>query len=154
MHRKHVVWSGGPITDTCRSCDKQKKTWYLNEFIFCVMKRYKCIVNYIWMAGPVAVLRSDNKIVSWPNGVGIDFENVARNWLIWDQKTTDYQFDSLINGRFGRSVGYLVGARDLHLQFFEFWALGDGNVALGSCECPPRVCLPYHTRDDFQPRTI
>ena len=26
-----------------------------------------------------SVLRSDNKIVSWPNGVEIDFENVARN---------------------------------------------------------------------------
>ena len=108
------------LPSTYLSCDKRNKSWYLKEFIFGVMKRYKCIVNCIWMSlvAPfvpyweviirlwVGLMGLGSILKMWPE---IDLSGIRKqqiiNSIVWLTEDLD-----------ARLVLLAVGARDISIK--------------------------------------
>ena len=144
------------------SCDKRNKSWYLKEFIFGVMKRYKCIVNCIWMSlvAPLVVPYWEVIIRLWVGLMGlgsnlkmwpeIDLSGIRKqqiiNSIVWLTEDLDARL-----ARWGREIP----PSDLHLQFF-FWILSAWRRQYSIRELleSSKSLSPIYARWNFQPRTI
>ena len=150
------------LSTTFLSCDKRNKSWYLKEFIFGVMKRYKCIVNCIWMSlvAPLVVPYWEVIIRLWVGLMGlgsnlkmwpeIDLSGIRKqqiiNSIVWLTEDLDARL-----ARWGREIP----PSDLHLQFF-FWILSAWRRQYSIRELleSSKSLSPIYARWNFQPRTI